>query len=261
MIELRDRVILVTGGSRGVGRAIVEGLAAQGARVVFGDILVELGEGVAKRLGDAVRFERLDVAREEDWTRVVGGILSSHGRIDGLVNNAATLHVGPIEETPLSEFRRVQEVNLIGPFLGTRAVVPAMKTRGRGSIVHIGSIDGLIGMNGICAYAASKWGLRGLAKSTAMELGRSGIRVNTICPAGGNGEMFAPWADRLAGMASDVEEYLSNRAIPGETPFEEIAAATAYLLSDVSRNVTGIDLPIDGGKAAGVFLPGFNVPR
>lgn len=258
MIDLQDRVILVTGGARGVGRAIVEGLAAQGARIVIGDLLVQEGEAVAKSLGEGVRFERLDVAREEDWTRVVAGIAKQEGRIDGLVNNAAALHIGTVENTPPDVFRRIQDVNLIGPFLGTRAVLPHMKARGKGSIVHIGSIDGMIGMNGICAYAASKWGLRGLAKSNAIEFGRAGIRVNTICPAGGSGEMFVPWAEKLAAMTGDTEEYLSNRAIPGATPFTAIANAAAYLLSDASENVTGIDLPVDGGAAAGRFLPGFN---
>lgn len=258
MIELRERVIVVTGGARGVGQAIAEGLAAAGARIVIGDVLGEAGEAVAKGIGSAARFERLDVAREEDWARVVAGIESNEGRIDGLVNNAAALHVGTLENTPPEVFRRIQDVNLIGPYLGTRAVVPIMKRQGRGSIVHIGSIDSLIGMNGICAYAASKWGLRGLAKSNAMELGRAGIRVNTVCPAGGSGEMFAPWAGVLTAMGRDVEGYLNNRGIPGDTPFASIANACAYLLSDASENVTGIDLPVDGGAAAGCFMPGFN---
>ncbi len=258
MFDLQDRVILVTGGSRGVGRGIAEGLSALGARIVIGDILVEAGEAVAKGIGKTARCERLDVAREEDWARVVGRIEAQEGRLDALVNNAAALHIGSVENTPPEVFRRIQDVNLIGPFLGTRAVVPHMKKRGKGSIVHIGSIDGMIGMNGICAYAASKWGLRGLAKSNAIELGRAGIRVNTVCPAGGNGEMFLPWADTLAGMTGDTEEYLTNRAIPGDTPFSAIANAVAYLVSDASENVTGIDLPVDGGASAGRFLPGLN---
>jgi NAD(P)-dependent dehydrogenase (short-subunit alcohol dehydrogenase family) len=133
-----------------------------------------------------------------------------------------------------------------------------MKRQGKGAIVHIGSIDGMIGMNGICAYAAAKWGLRGLAKSNAMELGRAGIRVNTVCPAGGNGEMFLPWADKLADMTRDTDFYLTNRGIPGDTPFSAIANAVAYLISDASENVTGIDLPVDGGAAAGCYMPGFN---
>lgn len=258
MIDLQDRVVLVTGGSRGVGRGIAEGLAGLGARIVIGDILVEAGEAVAKGIGKTARFERLDVAREEEWARVVGRIEAQEGRLDALVNNAAQLHIGTIENTTPDDFRRIQDVNLIGPFLGTRAVVPHMKKRGKGSIVHIGSIDGMIGMNGICAYAAAKWGLRGLAKSNAIELGRAGIRVNTVCPAGGNGEMFLPWAEVLAGMTGDTEEYLRNRGIPGDTPFASIANAVAYLISDASENVTGIDLPVDGGAAAGRFLAGFN---
>ncbi len=258
MIDLKDRVVIVTGGSRGVGRGIAEGLAGLGARIVIGDVRVEEGESVVRGLGARARFAPLDVAREEDWARVVRETEAREGRIDALVNNAAALHIGTIEETPAEIFRRIQEVNLIGPFLGTRAVVPIMKRQGKGAIVHIGSIDGLIGMNGICAYAAAKWGLRGLAKSNAMELGRAGIRVNTVCPAGGSGEMFAPWADKLAGMAQDTDFYLTNRGIPGETPFTAIANAVAYLISDASENVTGIDLPVDGGAAAGCFMPGFN---
>lgn len=258
MFELRDRVVLVTGGSRGVGRGIAEGLAGLGMRVVIGDVLVEQGQAVAKGLGSPARFERLDVANEEDWARVVSGIEAKEGRIDALVNNAAVLHIGTIENTPPAVFRRIQDVNLIGPYLGTRAVLSLMKRQGKGAIVHVGSIDGMIGMNGICAYAASKWGLRGLAKSNAIELGRAGIRVNTVCPAGGNGEMFAPWAGLLGSMTGDTEEYLTNRGIPGETPYPAIANAVAYLISDASGNVTGIDLPVDGGAANGRYLPGFS---
>jgi 3alpha(or 20beta)-hydroxysteroid dehydrogenase len=258
MIDLQDRVVIVTGGSRGVGRGIAEGLAGLGARIVIGDVLVEAGQAVAKGIGATARFEKLDVAREEDWARVVRETEAREGRIDALVNNAAALHIGSIEETPPEIFRRIQDVNLIGPFLGTRAVVPIMKRQGKGAIVHIGSIDGMIGMNGICAYAAAKWGLRGLAKSNAMELGRAGIRVNTVCPAGGNGEMFLPWADKLADMTRDTDFYLTNRGIPGDTPFSAIANAVAYLISDASENVTGIDLPVDGGAAAGCYMPGFN---
>jgi len=198
------------------------------------------------------------VTNESDWAKAVEKTLARFGRIDGLVNNAAALHIGTIENTPPEIFRRIVEVNAVGPYLGTRAVVPAMKAQGRGSIVHVSSIDGMIGMNGITAYATSKWGVRGLAKASALELGRSGIRVNTICPAGGNPEMFARWADQMTHFMDEVVAYTENRAIPGETPFEVIAGAVNYLLSDVSRNVTGIDLPVDGGASAGRFIPGFN---
>jgi 3alpha(or 20beta)-hydroxysteroid dehydrogenase len=133
-----------------------------------------------------------------------------------------------------------------------------MKEQGQGSIVHLCSIDGMVGMNGVSAYATSKWGMRGLAKASALELGRSGIRVNTVCPASGNPEMFGPWLEKMMPFMEETVAYSSNRAIPGDIPFEAISGAVGYLLSDMSRHVTGIDLPVDGGATAGRFIPGFN---
>jgi 3alpha(or 20beta)-hydroxysteroid dehydrogenase len=119
-------------------------------------------------------------------------------------------------------------------------------------------LDGLLGMNGVAAYAASKWGLRGLAKSAALELGRDGIRVNTVCPAGGNPEMYAPWMDQLIARLDQMKAYTEDRGIPGEAPLDAIADAVVFLASDASRHCTGVDLPVDGGAHAGRFLPGFN---
>jgi 3alpha(or 20beta)-hydroxysteroid dehydrogenase len=123
---------------------------------------------------------------------------------------------------------------------------------------NIPSVDGLFGMNGVAAYAASKWGVRGLAKCAALELGRDGIRVNTVCPAGGNPEMYGPWIDKLIPMLEQTKAYTENRAIPGEAPLEAIADAVVFLASDASSHCTGMDLPVDGGAHAGRFLPGFN---
>jgi 3alpha(or 20beta)-hydroxysteroid dehydrogenase len=155
-------------------------------------------------------------------------------------------------------FRRLLEVNTVGPFLGMRAVLGPMRRQGGGSIVNVSSVDALLGMNGLSAYATSKWGLRGLARSAALELGRSGIRVNSVCPAGGNPEMFARWAAAMSGFADEVRAYSSNRAIPGEVPLESIAGAVLFLASDASRHCAGVDLPVDGGASAGRFIPGFN---
>ena len=168
------------------------------------------------------------------------------------------LHLGAIENTSPETFRRVLEVHTVGPFLGTQAVLPAMKSQAKGSIVHISSIDGMVGMNGVSAYAASKFGVRGLAKSSALELGRSGIRVNCVCPAGGNPEMYGPWFDKLASLAGQTEAYNADRAIPGTVPFDAIAQAVLYLASDASGHVTGIDLPVDGGATAGKVIEGFS---
>ncbi|HEU4429947.1 MAG TPA: SDR family oxidoreductase, partial [Myxococcota bacterium] len=192
------------------------------------------------------------------WERVVAETLAVHGRVDALVNNAAVLHLGTLEHTSEEILQRVLAVNLIGPYLGTQAVLPAMKRQRSGSIVNVSSIDGMLGMNGVSAYAASKWGLRGLTKSAAMELGRDGIRVNCVCPAGGNPEMYAAWSEQLAGLREQTRAYSENRGIPGEAPLDAIAQACAFLASDASQHVTGADLPVDGGASAGRFLPGFN---
>lgn len=258
MGQLEGSIAIVTGAARGVGETIAATFVREGACVVLTDILEEPGRKAAARLGERAAFAPLDVTREADWARVVDETLRAHGRIDVLVHNAAILHLGTIEHTSADTFRRVLEVNTVGPFLGTRAVVPTMKAQQKGSIVYVSSIDGLVGMNGVTAYSASKFGVRGLAKSAALELGRSGIRANSVCPAGGNTEMYGPWLPQLAGIAQQTAAYNENRGIPGTAPFEAIAAAVVFLASDAASHVTGVDLPVDGGATAGKFIAGFN---
>jgi len=258
MEALAERIAIVTGAARGVGAVIARRMIEAGARVVLADVRDEAGEAVASELGDAATFVSLDVTREADWARAVERTLSDHGRIDVLVNNAGRLHIGTIQNTSLEQARSVVDVNLIGPFLGIRAVLPAMQAQRKGSIVNVGSLDGMIAMNGIAAYAASKWGLRGLAKSAALELGRDGIRVNTVCPAGGNPEMYGPWMEQLIASLDQMAAYTEDRGIPGEVPLDAIADAVVFLASDASQHCTGVDLPVDGGAQAGTFLPAFN---
>lgn len=258
MAVLDNQVAIISGAARGVGAALAHSFARAGARLMIGDLLTEEGESVAREIGSTAIFHPLDVTSETDWKRIAEATQQRFGRIDILVNNAAVLHMGSLENTTPDEFRRVLDVNAVGPFLGTRAVLPFMKAERKGSIVHVSSIDGMIGMNGVAAYATSKWGLRGLAKSSALELGRDGIRVNTVCPASGNPEMFGPWAKEIARMGEAVSAYSENRAIPGSVPFEAIAEAVLYLASDASRHVTGIDLPVDGGAVAGRYIDGFS---
>lgn len=255
---LDNRVALVTGAARGVGETIAATLVREGAQVLLTDVLVEQGRKAAERLGPRARFAELDVTQESAWQRVVAETIRAHGRIDILVHNAGILHLGTIENTSADVFRRLLEVNTVGPFLGTRAVVPQMKAQQKGSIVYVSSIDGLVGMNGVTAYAASKFGVRGLAKSAALELGRSGIRANSVCPAGGNTEMYGPWYAKLGQIQDQTNAYTENRGIPGVVPFSAIAEAVLYLASDASDSVTGIDLPVDGGATAGKFIRGFN---
>lgn len=242
MSRLEGKTAIVTGAARGTGAVIARMFQDEGASVVATDIAD--GEGIV----------HLDVTSEADWDQVVGGM----ERVDVLVNNAAILQMGPIERTSAEAYRRVLDVNLVGPFLGIRAVLGPMRAAGGGSVVNISSIDGLIGMNGISAYGSSKFGLGGLMRCAALELGRSGIRVNNVCPAGGNPEMYSQWFDQMMSFMDETAAYSANRGIPGEVPLETIAAAALFLASDEASHITGVDLPVDGGAAAGVVIESLN---
>ena len=246
------RVAIVTGAARGTGEATARRFAAEGAAVILGDVRDELGEGVAKDLGGSARYLHLDVSREADWERAMAEVVRDFGRLDVLVNNAAILHLGPIARTSLETWNRVVAVNQTGPFLGIRAAIAPMRATGGGAIVNIASIDGLEGMNGVSAYAATKWALRGLSRCAALELGRFGIRVNTVCPAGGNDEMSAPF--RPPGV--DAAEFVENRAIPRRAELREIVAMILFLCSDEATFCTGGDYAVDGGHTSGTFVPG-----
>ena len=258
MNPLEGKVAIVTGAARGTGAAIARRLVLRGARVLLGDVAHEAGEAVAKSLGDAACYLPHDVTSAEQWQRIVARALADHGRIDVLVNNAAVLHLGALARTSEEVLRRLLEVNTVGPYLGMRAVLEPMRAQGGGSIVNVGSIDSQSGLNGVTAYAASKWALRGLTKSAAMELGRDGIRVNQVCPSGGNPEMFGPWLPKIAAFIEQTRAYTDDRGIPGSTPLESIADAVVFFASDASLHCTGVDLPVDGGAHAGRFIPGFN---
>ena len=258
MGELDGKIAIVTGAARGTGACIARRFVEEGATVVMGDLRDEEGMAVAKRLGANATYLHHDVSSAEEWEQVVAATLDAHGRVDVLVNNAAILHLGTLDNTSEEAFRRVFEVNTLGPFLGLRAVLGPMRARGGGAIVQVGSIDSLLGMNGITAYCASKWGLRGFSRAAALELGREGIRVNSVCPSGGNVEMYGPWMEQLATIAAETQAYTNNRAIPGEVPKKAIAEAVVFLASDRSSHCTGVDLPVEGGAAAGRFIPGFN---
>ena len=255
---LENKTAIVTGAARGTGAIIAATFIAEGAEVWLTDVSDDAGAALADELGDRAHFHHLDVTNEDDWAAVVAAI---GGRIDVLVNNAAILHIGGLGDTGLDDFRRVYDVNVVGPAAGIKAVMGPMEAAGGGSIVNISSIDGFIGMNGVTAYAASKWGLRGLTKSAAQELGRHGIRVNAVCPASGNPDMFADWGEGLAGLGQPVVDYVTHRPLGRPGTLEEIADAAAYLASDRSSYCTGIDLVVDGGHSSGVIIEGFDTLR
>jgi 3alpha(or 20beta)-hydroxysteroid dehydrogenase len=167
MSELAGKVAIVTGAARGTGAAIAKRFVSAGAHVVLGDVQHELGEQVAREIGAAARYLPLDVTSEQDWERVVAQTLADLGRVDVLVNNAAILHMGALERTAPETFRRVLEVNTVGPFLGIRAVLGPMRRQGGGAIVNVGSIDSLLGMNGIGGCAGSRRARRSSSAATA----------------------------------------------------------------------------------------------
>ncbi len=259
MERLAGKVAIVTGAARGTGEQIARLFVGEGARVTLGDVLAPEGEAVAKDLGDAATFARLDVGDEDDWVQAVKRTVERFGRLDVLVNNAAILQMKPLEETSLADFERHVRVNQIGPFLGMRAAVPAMKEAGGGSIVNVSSVDGLSAKRQIVAYAATKWALRGMTRVAALELGQHRIRVNTVCPEVGGPSMRAPYVPE----GIDVEKTLAfaHGIIPYQRerePIElvrDVARMVLFLASDESLSCTGADYPVDAGWTAGRLSP------
>jgi 3alpha(or 20beta)-hydroxysteroid dehydrogenase len=190
--RLAGKVAIVTGAARGQGAAEARLFVEEGATVIVTDILDDLGRATAHELGERASYLHHDVGSESDWASVVATVTERFGRLDVLINNAAVLHLAALEETLPADFERVICVNLIGPFLGMRACIPAMRDSGGGSIVNVSSVDGIVGMNGVAAYSASKFGVRGLTRVGALELGKYGIRVNTLHPGGVDTPMGAP---------------------------------------------------------------------
>lgn len=260
MGRLDDKVALVTGAARGTGATIARLFAEQGAHVVIADVLEDLGAGVAHDIGEAASFAALDVSSESAWQKVVADAVARFGRIDVLVNNAAVLHLAAIADTTPEDFLRVVRVNQLGPFLGIKAVTPAMRAAGGGSIVNVASVDALRGQNGVGAYASSKWGVRGLTRVAALELGRYGIRVNTVCPEAGSAFMVQPYMPPGVSVESVIPHMQPTLAYQKTRTLDElirdVALAVLYLASDESRSCTGSDLVCEGGNTAGRLVKG-----
>lgn len=242
IVRLDGKTAIVTGAARGQGEAEARLFVSLGARVVLVDVLEEQGRAVAESLGDAARFVTHDVSSVQGWPQVVTTATDSFGRLDILVNNAGIWRTAPIDEQDPEEFDRVLAVNLRGPFLGMRAVIPVMKAAGGGSIVNVASIAGMRGLLRHGAYGASKWGLRGLTKVAAAELGPEGIRVNAICP----GVIDTP----MISLDDAARTHFDGNPLRRVAKAEEVARMAAYLASDAAAFVTGADLVIDGGSTA-----------
>ncbi|MGF7148178.1 3alpha(or 20beta)-hydroxysteroid dehydrogenase [Sphingomonas zeicaulis] len=252
MGRLAGKVAIISGAAQGMGAATARLFASEGAKVVLGDVLDEKGHAVAAEIGDAASFRRLDVREEEDWAAIVAHAGERFGKLDILVNNAAVTHFGAAEELRKADVERVLGINLIGTMMGVKHAVPALKANGKGVIVNISSVDGLRGCNGLVAYTASKWAVRGITKSYAYEFGPCGIRVVSIHPGGVNTEMGNP-----GGETAEAVNARHFRRVPlqriGEP--EEIARATLFVCSDEASYISGAEIAVDGGWTAGHYEP------
>ena len=252
MGRLDGKVALITGGARGMGKSHVRHFISEGARVVFGDVLDDQGAAVAAGLGEeSCRYVHHDVTSEADWAAAVGVAMDAFGQLDALVNNAGVLKFARIADMPLADFRRILEVNTVGCWLGMKAVIEPMSAAGGGSIINISSIEGFTGAAGLSAYSASKFAVRGMTKAAASELGKFGIRVNSVHPGG----VLTRMAIEADGTSEhDGEAFLRSMPLSRFAKPVEISRLVAYLASDDSSYSTGSEFIADGGLLCG---PGY----
>ncbi|MEJ6488750.1 SDR family oxidoreductase [Leucobacter sp. USCH14] len=239
-MRLQHKIALVTGAAGGIGRATAERFAEEGAIVFAADV-----RAAEPYEAPGVTFVELDVTDEPQWQRVAGEIVSEHGRIDVLFNNAGIVKAyDGVAEIALEDWRQVIDVNLNGVFYGCRTVIPVMRENGGGSIINTSSIWGIAGAAGVAAYTASKAAVRSLSKNVALTYIGEGIRCNSIHPG------------LIATPLIDAQDDDVTAAVLAQTPIgrlgtpREIANGALFLASDEASYVTGAELVIDGGYTA-----------
>ncbi len=242
---LENEVAIVTGAASGMGAATARRFIEEGAKVILTDVNIDGGQALADDLGDTASFLPLDVADKRQWERVVAGAAELFGPVTVLMNNAGVGAVGFIESYAQPDWDRGISIMLEGPLLGMRAVVPSMREAGRGSIINVSSLQGREADAGLAPYVAAKFGLRGLTKSAAIELGKYGIRANTIFPGLVKTSMTQGLPDHLMGLIPLRRPGAEDRA--GRP--EDVAALATFLASQNASNITGAEITIDGGKS------------
>ena len=243
--RLEGKVAIVTGAARGQGEAHARRFVAEGAKVLLTDVLDAEGEAVATSLGDAGAYRHLDVSSEDEWIAAVADAEERFGPVSILVNNAGILDFAPIHQQDVDRFRRVIEVNLIGTMLGMKSVARSMKRAGGGSIINVSSNGGIWGLPSLGAYVSSKWAVRGLSKTAALDLGPIGVRVNSLHPGG----IDTPMTN--FGGESDESTFAKSLPIPRMGRVEEVSNVVTFLASDEASYVTGAEWSVDGGATAG----------
>ncbi|MBX3092602.1 MAG: SDR family oxidoreductase [Cryobacterium sp.] len=242
MGKLDGKVAIVTGAAMGMGAADAAILASEGATVIVADVSENEGRAVAESIGG--HFRHLDVTDENNWRELVADVVSTLGNIDILINNAGVVGFTPVATTELAEWNRVIGINLTGVFLGIRSVAESMKAAGGGVIVNLSSTAGMMGYSNLSAYVASKWGVRGLTKAAALDLGRDNIRVVSVHPGGIRTPM-------TAGIEGDA--MYRSQPIPRIGEPDEVAKLILYLVADATYS-TGTEFIADGGATVGQVL-------
>ena len=241
--RIDGKIALITGGARGQGRQEAERFAAEGATVYITDVLDDVGTATADALGDAVTFLHHDVTNEDDWSAVIAGIVETHGRIDILVNNAGIFSMTPALETSTDAWNQMVAINQTGVFLGIRDVGRVMCAQGGGSIINISSIAGLSGVGRAHAYAATKWAVRGMSKSAALEFAAHGVRVNSVHPG-------IIDTDMLREFGGNLERITESIPLGRTASADEVANVVLFLASDEASYCTGHEFVVDGAMRA-----------
>ena len=241
--RVSGKVAIVTGAARGMGAEHARRLIEEGAKVMLTDVLDNEGEATVRALGANARYLHHDVTNEAEWKRIVAETEAAFGPVSVLINNAGIVILTPIEALDEAEYRRVIDVNQVGVFLGMKSVLPSMKRAGGGSIINISSIAGLIGSANALAYTASKFAVRGMTKSAAVEFAPCNIRVNSIHPGTIRTPMTDPLLESKEMVAAIVTSVPAGRV--GEP--SEVVNVALLLASDESRFSTGAEFVVDGG--------------